>query len=193
MQKKLIPIVKNQEHIITRKEIRQILQNANPKLKTTILIAVSGGLSISEIVQLRLFDIDFTSTPTKVLVRSSSKRKRTRETFMTEEATIVLKDYLKQSFGWHQNSLNLDLTHIYIFGKTSSINDNILRFNAKSVKESMCMSLRNHIKNILNITMKNKNEINNFHFDSCKKYFGTRLCDVAGIDYSETLLGTDST
>ncbi len=68
---------------MTRKIIRQILQNANPKLQTAILSASSGGLSIGEIVQLRLFDVDFTTTPTKILVRAISKGKISRETFIT--------------------------------------------------------------------------------------------------------------
>ena len=192
MQKKeLIPIVKNMEHPITRKVIRQILQNANPKLQTAILIASSGGLCIGELAQLRLFDVDFTTTPTKILVRAISKGKMSRETFITEEATIVLKDYLKKYFGWHQNSLNLDLSHIYIFGKASEINNNIRRFNATSVKQSMQVSLRNHIKNIPELAVKNEKGGNVINFQVFRKYFKTVVGNVCGIDYAEALVGND--
>ena len=176
---------------MTRKIIRQILQNANPKLQTAILSASSGGLSIGEIVQLRLFDVDFTTTPTKILVRAISKGKISRETFITEEATIALKDYLKKYLGWHQNSLNLDLSHIYIFGKSSKISNNIIRFNSTSAKQSMQLSLRNHIKNIPEFASKNKNGRNAINFQVFRKYFKTIVSNVCGIDYAEALMGND--
>ena len=183
--------IKNQEHPITKKSILQILQNANPKLQTAILIASSGGLCIGELAQLRLFDVDFTITPTKILVRAISKGKISRETFITEEATISLKDYLKKYFGWHQNSLNLDLSHIYIFGNASEINDNIRRFNVSSVKQSMQVSLRNHIKNIPELAVKNKNGRNAINFQVFRKYFKTVVGNACGIDYAEALAGND--
>lgn len=188
-KKEQISIVKNQEYQITRKVIRQILQNANPKLQTAILIASSGGLSIGEIIQLRLSDVNFTTIPTKILVRAISKRKISRETFITEEATIMLKDYLKKYFGWHQNSLNLDLSHIYIFGKSSKTPNNIIRFNVNSTKQSMHVSLRNHIKNIPELTAKNEKSGNAFHFDGFRKHFRTVVGNVCGLDYVEALLG----
>ena len=184
-------IIKTQETSLTKKHILQILSNAGPKLKTAILIASSGGLSTGELAQLRLFDIDFTSTPTKILVRiSTSKSKIPRQTFITEEATLALKDYLKKFFGWHQNSLNLDLSGIYVFGRTSKVkNGEIPRFDLASAKQSLQVSLRNHIEDIPELAVKNENGRNAIHFHGFRKYFRTTVGNVCGRDYAEALMG----
>lgn len=175
---------------INKKQIFKILCNADFKLKAAILISSSGGLSAGELAQLRLFDIDFTSTPTKILVRATSKSKMARQTFITEEATKSLQDYLKKYFGWHENSLNLDLSGTYIFARISvRKNGERTRFNLASAKQSLQTSLKNHIKNIPELTLKNENGQNSIHFHGFRKYFRTTIGNVCGRDYAEALMG----
>jgi len=188
---KIPKILKTQEIPITKKLILQILRNANSKLQTVVLVTSSSGLRIGELAQLRLSDIDFTKTPTKILIRAStSKGKISRETFITEEATKSLKDYLKKYFGWHENSLNLDLTHVHVFGRTSKTkNGEIPRFDLISAKESLQISLVNHIKDIPELSVKNENGRNAIHFHAFRKFFRTTVGNVCGRDYAEALMG----
>lgn len=184
-------VVKTQEMSITKKIILQILRNANPKLQTAVLVASAGGLRIGELVQLRLSDIDLESNPTKILVRASTaKGKMSRQTFITEEATLALKDYMKKYFGWHENSLNLDLSGIYVFGRISKVKTGeISRFDLASAKQSLQISLRNHIEDIPELAVKNENGRNAIHFHGFRKYFRTTVGNVCGRDYAEALMG----
>ncbi len=188
---KIPKVIKTHELPTTKKIIHQILRNANPKLQTAVLVASASGLRLGELVQLRLADVDFTSTPTKILVRAStSKSKMARQTFLTEEATKSLQDYLKKNFGWHENSLNLDLSGIYIFGRTSVVKTGeIPRFNLASAKQSLQVSLVNDIKNIPELILKNENGRNAVHFHAFRKYFRTTVGNVCGRDYAEALMG----
>jgi len=182
--------IKSQEKTLTKKYILQILCNANPKLQAAILVILSGGLKIGEISQLRLSDMDFTSTPTKILVKATSKSRISHQTFITEESTISLQDYLKKYFGWHKNSLNLDLSGTYIFGRTSVVkNGDIPRFSVTSAKQMLQASLLNHIKNIPELSIKNENGLNAIHFHAFRKYFRTTVGNVCGRDYAEALMG----
>lgn len=184
-------IIKTQEKCLTKNQIFQILRNADLKLKSAILISSSGGLSTEELSQLRFLDIDFTSKPTKILVRiSSSKNKTPRQTFITEEATLTLKDYLKKYFGWHKNSLNLDLKGIYVFDRISKIKDEeIYRFSLASTKQSLQISLRNHIKNIPELSVKNEKGRNGIYFHEFGKFFKTTVGNVCDRDFAEALGG----
>ena len=184
-------VVKTQEMPITKKIILQILRNANPKLQTAVLVASASGLRIGELVQLRLSDIDLESNPTKILVRASTaKGKMSRQTFITEEATLALKDYMKKHFGWHENSLNLDLSGTYVFGRTSKVKTGeIPRFDLASAKQSLQVSLRNHIEDIPELAVKNENGRNAIHFHGFRKYFRTTVSNVCGRDYAEALMG----
>ncbi|QUC64376.1 tyrosine-type recombinase/integrase [Nitrosopumilus sp. K4] len=175
---------------LTRKQILHILCNADLKLKIAILLASSAGLRISELIQLRYSDIDFDSKPTKILIRATSKKKRARQVFITEETTIHLQDYLKKNFGWHKNSLNLDISSIYIFGRTSVTNGgNVHRFNPDSAKQSLQMLLKNHVKNISEQIDQNKNEQNTIRFYEFRKFFSSTVENVCGRNYAEALMG----
>lgn len=175
---------------LTKKHIIQILCNADLKLQTAILLVFSGGLKINELAQLRFNDIDFTSKPTKILIRATSKNRIPHQIFITEEATIQLQKYLKKYFGWHKNSLNLDLNGIYIFDRMPlRKSDRSQRFNLISVKQSLWISLRNHIKNVSKLLIKNENGLRTIHFQAFRKYFKTTVENVCGKDYVEALMG----
>lgn len=100
---------------LTKQIINRLIQLANPKLATVILIACSSGMRISEITQLKLSDINFETNPTTITIRSeTTKTRQTRITCLTSEATLALKDYLKQYLGWQEN----DKVDQYIFLNT---------------------------------------------------------------------------
>jgi integrase len=89
------------EEGLTKEILVRILHNSNPKLQTAILISASSGMRISELVQLKISDIDFSTTPTTIRIRKeTTKTRETRFTCISAEATKSLKDYLRRTFGW---------------------------------------------------------------------------------------------
>lgn len=93
------------EEGLTKEILVRLLHNSAPRLQTAILMCVSGGMRIAELVQLKLSDIDFTTTPTSIRLRKeTTKTRETRFTCISKEATNSLKDYLRKKYGWTEGS-----------------------------------------------------------------------------------------
>ena len=117
---KLPRVTRTREIPITKEMILRILRNSPPKLQMAILLSCSSGLRIGEIVQLKISDIDFESTPVKLNIRAEiAKGGSSRETYITAETTNALKDYLKRNFGWQGGQPNWTLQDGVIFRRLS--------------------------------------------------------------------------
>ena len=154
-------------------------------------MCASSGLRIGELVQLKLSDIDFECTPTKLNIRAAiAKGSMSRETFITSEATSALQDYLKRYFGWEENESNLHLQDTMIFGRISKVKTgSIPKFSLNSAKQILQNSLRNQIENIPELNIKNENGLRAIHFHALRKFFRTTVGNVCGRDYAEALMG----
>jgi integrase len=188
---KIPKVVKTREIPITKEMILRVMHNSSPKLQTAILVCTSSGLRIGELVQLKLSDIDFESTPTKLNIRSEiAKGSMSRETFMTSEATCTLQDYLKRYFDWKENEPNLNLQNTMIFGRISDVkNGNSPEFSLDSAKQILQVSLRKQIEKIPELNLKNENGLLAIHFHALRKFFRTTLGNACGRDYAEALMG----
>ncbi len=169
-----------QEMPLTKELIVRLLRNASPKLQTIILMLVSSGMRIGELFQLRLSDIDFASTPTRINVRAEiSKNGIAREVYITSEATKALKDYLTKELGWMEGRSNDHLEDDSIF-EYSSI------FTAES---SLHKTLTRILKSIPSINKRLENGRYAIHAHAFRKFFRTIVGDVLGRDYAEALCG----
>jgi len=190
---KIPRIVRTKEIPVTKEMILQILHIASPKLKTTIIVSIASGVRLGELVQLKLSDIDFNTNPTKITIRgNASKGRATRETFLTAEATSVLKNYLKKYFDWKEGKKNDHLQDTYIFWKISKSKkspENTPTFDTENAKQSLQISLRHHIEKIPELSIKNENGLNAVHFHAFRKFFRTTVGNICGRDFSEALLG----
>jgi integrase len=188
---KIPRVVKTREIPVTKDMILRVLHNSSPKLQTAILVCSSSGLRIGELVQLKLSDIDFESTPTKLNIRSEiAKGSMSRETFMTSEATCALQDYLKRYFGWIENEPNLNLQNTMIFGRISEVKaGSTPKFSLNSAKQILQASLRKQIENITELNIRNENGLLSIHFHALRKFFRTTLGNACGRDYAEALMG----
>lgn len=180
------------EKPITKEMIVRLLHNSPPKLQASIIVAVATGMRLGEIVNLRLADIDFSSVPTRIRLRAeTTKTRQSRETFLTSEATQILKDYLTSSFGWDGNGKNTHLQDSLIFGRTmqrgkkTPIKENMTHYAEHSLESS----LQIHIKKIPDLDSKNENGRNVIHFHGFRKYFRTTVGNVCGRDFAEALIG----
>lgn len=114
---------------LTKDTIRRLLRLANPKLATIILMACSGGMRISELVQLRLSDVNLETNPTTITIRKeTTKTRQTRITHITSEAKLALQDYLRKYRQWHENDSSVK----YLFLQTHEDKINRLRKRLKS-------------------------------------------------------------
>ena len=187
---KIPKLVRTREIPLTKEMILYVLHNSNSKLQAAILIALSNGLRIGELVQLKLSDIDFDSNPTKISVRgNATKTRQSRETYITPEATNALKDYLSRYFGWTEN--NSKLIDPYIFGSTTGKGrkSKLPGFNVETAKLSLQMLLRTHVRSISNLDVDNENGYKAIHFHAFRKFFRTTVGNAVGRDYAEALMG----
>ena len=190
---KIPRVVRTKETAVTKEMILQILHVSSPKLKTVIIVSIASGVRLGELVQLKLSDIDFNTVPTKISIRgNTSKGRATRETFLTAEATSVLKNHLKKYFDWREGKKNDHLQDTYIFWKISKSKkspENTPTFDTENAKQSLQISLRHHIEKIPELSIKNENGLNAVHFHAFRKFFRTTVGNVCGRDFSEALLG----
>jgi integrase len=83
-------------------DIRKILLSCNNRrLKTYLLVLASGGMRAVEALAIRLKDIDFSVSPTKIHIRKEFvKTKVARDIYISDETT----HYLKQWLEWKYNN-----------------------------------------------------------------------------------------
>ena len=186
--------IKEQEIPLTKEIILRVLRNVPPKLQTVILVLSSSGMRIGELVQLKLSDIDMSSTPTKIQLRAQiTKTKQARETFITSEATNSLKDFLSKTFEWNENSNNSNLDDVIIFGRTSVGNYNTKGTISKpehlTASEYLMRQLRLHLSKIPHLDKTNPNGSKIIHFHALRKFFRTIVGNEIGRDFAEALIG----
>ena len=95
---KMPKLYREDEEPLDVSDIRKILLScSNRRLKAYLLVLASGGMRAVEALAIRLKDIDFTISPTKVHIRKEySKTKTSRDIYISDEST----HYLKQWINW---------------------------------------------------------------------------------------------
>jgi integrase len=78
-------------------DIRLLLEyNSNHRLRTYILLLVSSGMRTMEACSLRLQDVDFTTNPTRIIIRREySKTKRIRTIYCSDESSKHLRKLIQ--------------------------------------------------------------------------------------------------
>lgn len=187
---KIPRIIKKKEIPITKEMITRLLHISDKRLQTAILVSISGGMRLEEMVQLRISDINFETMPTTVTIRSETAKRRVgRDTFLTSETTQILKDYLSIRFGWIENKDNSHLNNTHIFGRYSDEKTVKGKFSIDSAKNTLQKLLRENIKKIPELKLFNENGRYAIHFHGFRKYFRTNVGNICGRDYAEALMG----
>jgi integrase len=93
---KMPKIYRNDEEALDVQGIKNILLVCtNWRLKAYIMVLASGGFRAVEAFAIRLKDIDFSSSPTKIRVRKEYSMTRvSRDVYISDEATKFLKDWI---------------------------------------------------------------------------------------------------
>jgi len=178
------------EEPMTKEILVRLLHILPSKLQAAVLVGCASGMRIGEIVQLKIGDIDFGCKPLRISIRAeTTKTRETRETYLTSEAAIALKDYLSRFFGWVDGQPNSLLKDQIIFGPTRK-SKKTRKLEASQLAEStLITSLKGYVKKISELNGVNENGRRVIHFHAFRKYFRTVVGDAVGRDYAEALMG----
>lgn len=184
---KVPKIVKIREIPLDKEIITRLLTNAKPKLRLAMLIAVSTGMRIGEVVNLKISDIDFMQNPVKVNLRAeTTKTRESREAFLTGEAVSALKDYLKRYCGWFEDIKDPKVLDKHIF---ATVYRHRGVFIADSIIKTLQTELRDIVRSIPDLNAKDENGRQAIHLHSFRKYFRTTVGNVCGRDFAEAIIG----
>jgi len=184
---KVPKIVKIRELPLDKEIITRLLRNAKPKLHLAILVAASTGMRIGEIAQLKISDVDFNQNPVKVYLRASTtKTRESRETFLTSEATNALKDYLKRYHKWFDGIRDPMVLDKYVF---ATVYRHRGSFIADSIIKTLQTELREIVRSIPDLNVKDEHGRQSIHLHSFRKYFRTTVGNAVGRDFAEAIIG----
>jgi integrase len=95
---KVPKLYREDEEPLDANDIRKLLLNcSNRRLKSYLLILISAGMRAVEATAIRLKDIDFSTSPTKIRIRKEyAKTRAARDVYISDEAT----QYLNQWIDW---------------------------------------------------------------------------------------------
>lgn len=186
--------VKEREIPLTKDLILRVLRNVPPRMQTVILVLASSGMRIGELVQLKLSDIDLSNTPTRIQLRAqTTKTKQARETFISSEATVALKDYLSMTFGWDEHKNNSHLDDVVVFGRGTIGNykrkGTVVQPEHLAASESLMRQLRLHLSKVPELDKDSPNGSKIVHFHALRKFFRTTVGNACGRDFAEALIG----
>lgn len=183
--------VRTREEPMTKEILVRLLHILPLKLQAAVLVGCSSGMRLGEIIQLKIGDVDFSCKPVRIQIRAeTTKTRESRETYLTSEAAISLKDYLSSFFGWVDGQQNNLLKDQVIFGPTRKSKQNSRKLEASQRAESTIIgSLKGYVKKITELNRLNENGRRVIHFHAFRKYFRTVVGDAVGRDYAEALMG----
>ena len=103
---KVPKVTREDEQPIDVEDIRKILLSChNRRLKAYILVLASGGLRALEGLAIRLKDLDFSASPTRIHIRKEfTKTKVSRDIYIYDEATCFLKQWLEWKYNYNERS-----------------------------------------------------------------------------------------
>jgi integrase len=106
---KVPKVTREDEQPIDVEDIRKILLSChNRRLKAYLLVLASGGLRASEGLAIRLKDLDFSVSPTRIHIRKEfTKTKVSRDIYISDEATCFLKQWLEWKYNNNERSHRL--------------------------------------------------------------------------------------
>ncbi len=180
-----------EEHVPDLDEIKQILHYCDIRTKATIIVALSSGMRISEVIKLLPGDIYLNETPTRINVRAEiSKNGKRRTTFISSEATEILKEWLRVKDSYIKNSMK-SFNFKSMQDVKNKDNKEIFPFHANRIRESFnraCDKAGFTGKTKMNgdFDHKYKRSRRKLHYHNLRKFFRTYF---GNSDLAEHLMG----
>lgn len=184
---KMPKIYREDEEALDAADIRKIMLSCNNRrLKPYLLILASAGLRAVEACAIRVCDIDYTSSPTKIHIRREyTKTKVARDVYISDEATTFLKQWLDWKYRERKyptkqqvrQETDLVFTHLQNTKHPRAFYYKIQREFSKVLKT---VGLEKRKEGILRRTIT---------LHSFRRYVKTVISDQVSQDYSEWFLG----
>jgi integrase len=124
---KMPKVYREDEEPLDVSDIRKILLSCNNRrLKAYLLILASGGMRAVEGLAIRLKDIDFSLSPTKIHVRKEyTKTRAARDIYISDEATHYLKQWLEWKYNNQERPRSSNPDHL-VFTVHNGAKPNVL-------------------------------------------------------------------
>jgi integrase len=165
-------------------DIRKIMLScSNRRLKVYLLVLASGGMRAVEALAIRLKDIDFTVSPTKVHIRKEySKTKTARDIYISDEAT----QYLKQWITWKYNNEERP--------RTRDDDDLVFTVYRTKTPSTLYVKILTEFEKLLSVVglderKDGKQRRRKITLHSFRRFVKTVISDQTNTDYSEWFLG----
>jgi integrase len=171
-------------------DIRKILLACNNfRLKVYLLLLASGGMRAIEALAIRLKDIDFSVTPTKIHIREEySKTRTSRDIYISEEATTYVKQFIERKYSVQGSGST--------YAKRIRNEDDLLfqmQQQSKSTPEGMYNKMMLQFQMLLkSIGLEERKDgmtRRKITFHSFRRFAKTVIANNTSTDYSEWFLG----
>jgi integrase len=181
---KMLKMYREDEEPLDASDIRKILLACNNRrLKAYLLVLASGGMRAMEALAIRLKDIDFTDSPTKIHIRKEySKTKTARDIYISDEATQYLKQWIKWKYDDEERPRTRD--------------DDDLIFTVYKTKSpyGLCVKALVEFEKLLSVVglderKEGKQRRRKITLHSLRRFVKTAISDQTNTDYSEWFLG----
>jgi len=193
---KLPKVIRVKKEALTKEILIKLLRHLDSKLETSVLVATSSGMRVGEIAGLMLSDIEFNHEPVKIHIRAeTSKSREDRETYLTNEASEALKDYLQRYFHWKEDSINSQLQGLRIFGRTSKIKISDKKERLPKSNEQLSdanllqKTLHKRISKVPELNRLARNGRKVIHFHAFRDFFYTTVSNSSGSSFAHALMG----
>ena len=171
-------------------DIRNILLHCNNRrLKTYLLVLGSGGMRAVEALAIRLKDIDFSVSPTKIHVRKEyAKTRVSRDIYISDEGT----DYLKQWIEWKYRDKGHEWTRVQ---DPDDLVFSVYRVKDEADPTRLYYKVIAEFQNLLAIVglderkEEGKQKRRKITLHSFRRFVKTLISDQTNQDYSEWFLG----
>jgi integrase len=177
-------IYREDEEAIDGKDIRQILLACNNRrLRAYLLVLASGGMRATEALAIRLRDLDFNISPTKVHIRKEfAKTRVARDIYISDEAT----KYLKQWIEWKYRERKYEIKK-----KVKSDDDTVFSIVSSS-KDAHALYTKvllefQKVLDVANLKLRKEGGVykrRKITFHSFRRFVKSTLSDQVGFDFS---------
>jgi len=177
-----------EEKELTPDILRRILMHAGIRGRAFFLFLLATGMRVGEAVQVRLSDVDLTTTPPTVLLKDKfTKTRKARITFLTREAADALQEWLK---------VRKDYLHSAAKRNSGLVAKGI--GNLKNKRDNRVFPFGRHVadnmwKNLLKkadiATRDETTQRHQYRIHQLRKMFRTHAAMRAPVDIVEALMG----
>ena len=166
-------------------DIRKILLSCNNRrLKAYLLVLASGGMRTVEGLAIRLKDIDFSVSPTKIHIRKEyAKTKVARDIYISDEATHYLKQWLEWKYN-NQERPRCSNPDDLVFTVHNGANPNVLYVKILTEFEKLLALAGLDERKEEGVQKRRK-----ITMHSIRRFVKTVISDQTNQDYSEWFLG----